>query len=509
MYRFDEFELDTERFELRQNGQQVPVEPRVFDFLNLLIENHERVIDRDEIIEKLWDGRFVSEAAISTCVKNARRALGDDGKAQTLIKTVHGKGFRFTGTLTGNQTPSAQPRSNTSELPSLIILPFQVFGDDPALQASADGLVETLTTVLTRIPMLSIVSRTASFALKGQPIVIDEIKQRFGAWYMLEGSLQTGANGVRVNVQLIETATGHHIWARRIDQPASPGLVDDLVAQLIPVLEPQLVRAMMKGLDRKTGERSAQSLTLEAMGVLSLKGWTRASFEESASLLHKALDKDPELPLAHAYLALVLGLGHRVGILEDRDTLIPKVTETAAKAIALDRMDSTVLGMSGCALADIGEHDQAVHILNNALDINPDNAQARTALGTVQLLTGQFVDAAANIKTGIDGSPLDPRRAIWGTALAMANLLTGKTEEAVNVINKACQADDQNHIPQVVRAAVEIWQNRKDEAETALITALKLRPDLSDREVKALVGKGFYASLEPCLENARSAVAIN
>ncbi|MEM8651059.1 MAG: winged helix-turn-helix domain-containing protein, partial [Pseudomonadota bacterium] len=242
MYRFNDFELDTERFELRQNGQQVPVEPRVFDFLNLLIENHERVIDRDEIIEKLWDGRFVSEAAISTCVKNARRALGDDGKAQTLIKTVHGKGFRFTGTLTGNQTPTAQPTPNTSPLPSLIILPFQVFGDDPALQASADGLVETLTTVLTRIPMLSIVSRTASFALKDQPIVIDEIQQRFGAWYMLEGSLQTGANGVRVNVQLIETATGHHIWARRIDQPNSPGLVDDLVAQLIPVLEPQLVR---------------------------------------------------------------------------------------------------------------------------------------------------------------------------------------------------------------------------------------------------------------------------
>ena len=509
MFRFDDFELDTERFELRQNGQEVQVEPRVFEFLNLLIENHERVIDRDEIIEKLWGGRFVSEAAISTCVKNARRAVGDDGKSQTLIKTVHGKGFRFSGTLSESKKTTVQPVSNHSTLPSLIILPFQVFGDDPALQANADGLVETLTTILTRIPMLSIVSRVASFALKDQPILPDEIQQRFGAWYMLEGSLQTGANGIRANVQLIETATGHHIWARRIEQPNSPGLIDDLVAQLIPVLEPQLVRAMMKGLDRETGERSAQSLTLEAMGVLSLKGWTRSSFEESASLLNKALEQDPEFALAHAYLALVLGLGHRVGILEDRDTLIPHVTKTAAKAIALDRMDSTVLGMSGCALADIGEHDQAVHILNNALDINPDNAQARTALGTVQLLTGQFSEAAANIKTGIDASPMDPRRAVWGTALAMANLLTGKTEEAVTEINKACQADDQNHIPQVVRAAVEIWQNKKEDAEAALITALKLRQELSDREVKALVGKGFYASLESCLENARTAMEAN
>ncbi|MDP5219938.1 winged helix-turn-helix domain-containing protein [Ruegeria sp. 2205SS24-7] len=503
MYRFGDFELDSERFELRRAGQVVKIEPRSLELLFLLIENPDRVISRDEIIDKLWEGRIVTDSAVSTCLKGVRRAVGDDGKTQAVIKTVHGRGFRFVGDLETVSVNQAALTDTVSDQPSLIILPMQVFGVSPDLQGVADGFVETLTTVLTRVPLLSIVSRAASFALKDRAIDVSEVRNKFGAWYMLEGSLQRSAGKVRANFQLINSASGHHIWARRVELPDGEGLTDELLTTVLPLLEPQLVRAMMKDLDRTPGEQFAPSLTLEATGVLSLKGWNRASFEEATDLLVLAIEQQPDLALAHAHLALVLGLGHRVGILGTRDTLLPRVVAAADRAMDLDGMDSTILGLSGCALADIGERERAIPILEAALEMNPDNAQARTALGTIQLIAGRFKEGAYELRSGIQSSPMDPRRAVWGTALAMATLLSGKTPQAVEEIERACRADPRNHIPLVALAAIEVWQNRKEAAEQALMEAFKIRPDLSDREIKALVGKGFYASLEPMLETAR------
>src|SRR5215469_12804154 len=95
--RFDDFELDTARFELRRGGSAVPIEPQVFALLRLLVENHERVVTKEEIIARVWDGRIVSDSAVSSRIKSARHALSDDGSSQRYIRTVHGVGFRFVG----------------------------------------------------------------------------------------------------------------------------------------------------------------------------------------------------------------------------------------------------------------------------------------------------------------------------------------------------------------------------------------------------------------------------
>ena len=96
-YSFDEFELTLDAFELRKSSELVAVEPQVFGLLVHLIENRDRVVTRDELIEAIWDGRFVSESAVSTRIKSARKAIDDDGQTQRFIKTVHGRGFRFVG----------------------------------------------------------------------------------------------------------------------------------------------------------------------------------------------------------------------------------------------------------------------------------------------------------------------------------------------------------------------------------------------------------------------------
>ena len=97
LYLFDAFELDADQIELRRNGVAVPIEPQVFALLRLLVESRDRMVSKEEVVEKVWEGRFVSDSAISSRIKFARRALGDDGKEQRFIRTLHGQGFRFIG----------------------------------------------------------------------------------------------------------------------------------------------------------------------------------------------------------------------------------------------------------------------------------------------------------------------------------------------------------------------------------------------------------------------------
>ena len=134
IYVLEDFELDLAKVELRRGAEIIPVEPQVFSLLALIIENHERMVSRDEIVERIWDGRVVSEAAISTRVKAARRALGDDGETQRVIRTVHGRGYRcIAGVRIVADAVPAAPASETGTpaptKPSIAVLPFRLIGD--------------------------------------------------------------------------------------------------------------------------------------------------------------------------------------------------------------------------------------------------------------------------------------------------------------------------------------------------------------------------------------------
>ena len=133
IYRFGNFELDLARVDLREGGQPCPVEPQVFALLALLVENRERLVSRDEIIEKIWEGRVVSDAAVASRVKSARQALGDSGSEQRYIRTVHRQGLRFVAEVkaaaaVAAATVAATPGEQSSR-PSIAVLPFRRIGD--------------------------------------------------------------------------------------------------------------------------------------------------------------------------------------------------------------------------------------------------------------------------------------------------------------------------------------------------------------------------------------------
>ena len=197
IYRFAQFELDLAKFELRANGAVRPLEPQVFALMALLVGNRERVITRDEIIEKVWDGRVVSDAAIDSRIKSARRALGDDGNTQRFIRTLHRQGFRFVADAVVAPEVFAHSEKGEAEAatpsedarPSIAVLPFRLLGMSEAYGAMADALPHELIADLARLRWLFVTARESSFRLRGGEAAA-EIGRLLGVRYYLSGTVE-------------------------------------------------------------------------------------------------------------------------------------------------------------------------------------------------------------------------------------------------------------------------------------------------------------------------------
>jgi DNA-binding winged helix-turn-helix (wHTH) protein len=179
LYSFEDFSLDTARRELRRGSALVSIQRRVFDLIEDLIRNRERVVSKDDLLAAIWQGRIVSESSLSTRINAARTALGDSGEEQRLIRTVHGKGFRFVGIvreeddavavlggLAATETKQSPPA--LPDKPSIAVLPFENMSGDPAQEYFADGMVEEIITALSKIRWFFVIARNSSFSYKGR-----------------------------------------------------------------------------------------------------------------------------------------------------------------------------------------------------------------------------------------------------------------------------------------------------------------------------------------------------
>lgn len=198
----------------------------------------------------------------------------------------------------------------------------------------------------------------------------------------------------------------------------------------------------------------------------------------------------------HAYLALVLALGHRVGLLLDRDQAMQEGLSAANKALELDDADSTILGFSGCALADLGFAERAMPVLEKAVEQDPSNAQAWAARGAARIAIGEVENGIADLRQGIRVSPLDNRLSIWGSFLAMGLMLDGDTDAAVNAATTACRRDVHNPIARVTLAGAFVAAGQPDQARPAMAEAYRLRPALSTDEIKRLVGLRLFRAMK-------------
>jgi len=497
-YRFDDFLLDTERFELSRQGQPCPVEPKVFDLLAYFAAHPGQVCSLDDLMREVWQGRIVSDTTVSTCIKNARKALGDSGEAQRLIKTVRGRGYTFDAQV-GSDSEAARVAAAVPaaayRAPSLLMLRLRAPPQDAAAEQLGQAVRDDLAAILSRIPLLRIALQSPWQQDAVAPGA-RALHEKLGTDLLIDGSLQSVGEGFRLNVQLVDARSGFQSWSSRFDVAGPLALaLERAPTEVVAKLEPQLYRAIYDSVRSGAERPSAQQLFLEAYSVLGLKGWLRDAFAEAATLLRQSAAADPQFALTPAFLALVSGLGQRVGLVGDRAAACAETEACAALAMRLDPLDSTVLGYAGCSLADIGQPERALPILRQAVELNASNAQAWAALGSACMLAGQVEEGIGHLAHGMAISPLDSRLSFWGTLLAMGLLYLKRVDEAVAEAELACQRDPRCSYARVALAAIRLACGDGGGAARALGEATRLDPELSPLQIESVAGPKLSAAL--------------
>ena len=440
IYSFGEFRLDTGQFRLTSGGVPVHVEPLVFDLLRLFVENCGAVVDRDRMLAEVWDGRFVSEATLSTAVKSARRALGDSGEAQTWIETVRGRGFRFKGAVSvevparpasaaapGGEEPEAPARS----APSIAVLPFVRIGDAGAFPGLEDGLPYEVIIALARLHWLFVIARGSSFRFRGPAVDVATVGRTFGVRYVLTGTVEILAGRLAVGAELAETETGGVVWGERFEGP-----IDDVHA-----MRADIVRGITAALEvqiqlheaQRMHDRPAESLDAWGAFHLGLKAmhlYTRDGNAAAEGLFRRAVELEPGFARAHAGLSFVHFQNAFLRHVPDRAGEIEKARRRAEHGFELDPDDPFVnynLGRSFWLRQDI---EGAIPWLERATELSPNYAQGLYSRALMDSLAGRGGAAFENADRAIGLSPLDPLLYAMRATKAMARIADGDFAEA-------------------------------------------------------------------------------
>lgn len=433
---FGNHRLDLGRRELRCGGDLIELEPKAFDLLTFLVLNRDRVVSRDELLQGVWDGRVVSESALTTRINAVRRALGDDGAAQRLVRTFIRKGFRFIGDVTdlAEETSAAASGSlSQAEKPSIAVLSFENLTGDPHQAYFVAGIVEEITTAIARFPWLLVIARNAAFDHKSRAIDIGQEARALGVRYVLDGSVRKSGNRVRIASQLIDTMTDAHIWAERFDGRTDDvfDLQDQLASGVAGAIEPRLRLAEIERAGRKpTGSLSAYDLCLRAQAMANKR--SRGSMAESVRLARSALELDPGYVPAMARLALSQMMRRSRHWVRDVGPDAEEGIRMARQAIAAGGDDPWVLDFAGLTLSTMaGDNGAALCALDRAIALNPNFALAFGHRALILAYAHRPEEAILSALQAIRLSPRDPAMFAFCEALALAHLTLGRDEEGL------------------------------------------------------------------------------
>jgi len=487
IHRFGQFIIDCRQRELSRDGDVVPLEPQVFDLLALLVARQGAIVSRSELVDTVWGGRFVSDATIDSRIAAARRAIGDSGAAQAMIRTLPRRGFRFVAEVESVAAPETVAAPALPDLPSIAVLPFENRSPDRNLAIAADVLVEDVTTLLARQHGFFVVSTRSTYLYRDRAVDVRTIGRELGVRYLVTGSLRPAGAQIHVSVSLVDATTGRQLWSGQFDSapPSLPELQIALARIVISTIEPALENAELTLIGRRRErDLDAWALYRTAMARISLDGWNPSSFADSRADLERALLRDPGFALCHGYLAMTLALAEIFGILGRSETLHAEIRHHADTAIQLDPNDSQVVSWSACAYADIGDMEPALELAERALVLDPSNAHAWLLRGMLWTIGGRVEAGLADVRHGIRLSPQDRRLGKWGALLAGCYLRAGLPEEALREARLAFLRDANIWMAKLIEALAASRLGRRAEARTALRIAANAQCRLGRPELE-------------------------
>lgn len=508
--QFGPFELDLDRYELRHAGAPVAIEPRTFDLLALLARNRGRTVTRDEIFRELWPGRFVSDAALSSQIAMARKALGDDGTRQAIIATVHGRGFRLR-----NAAVAAAPAMNALDnrgsredpTPCVVVLPCAAPGDDGRGTLIATGLTEDLINALSRNRWMRVATRNSAFALgrSGQPL--DEILNQLDADYAVSGSVRLVGDRVRVTIQLTETRRMHCIWSDRFDrrlrdifdlQDELSGLVAARVASELGITEQKRAARMRPG--------NLGAWELYHLGAAEFHRFTGDGNRRCQDLMRQSLARAPDFPEPYGLLAYAMVLESVYFEGPTSREHLDAALRLAMRGVALDDREANTLFALGRVQLLRGEYGMASDALETALTLNPSDALSHCGLGYTLALDGRAEAAIPCFERALALSPQDPSRWAFMSYRSLAHMFLGDHAAAVRWARSATLVPNAHYW---ARAILTAWLARSgdlDGARENVPALMRARPGFSCDFVRSRL---FFvrdpAHLELFLEGLRHA----
>jgi TolB-like protein/Tfp pilus assembly protein PilF len=456
LYRFEDFELDASRRELRQRGSVIAVQPQVFDLLAFLIANRDRVVSKDDLIEGVWRGRIISESAITTRINAVRSAIKDDGNQQRLIRTITRKGFRFLGTVRESREPDLEPPPSSPanepgpalpDRPSIAVLPFLNMSGDPGQEHLCDGVVDDIITALCRFKSLFVIARNSSFTYKGKTIDIRQIGRELGVRYVLEGSLRKGAGRLRITGQLIDATDGSHLWADKFDGPIDDifDLQDKITKNVVAAIAPNLERAEIARSARKPPE-SFDALDCYYRATASIRLRTPDGSDETLKFAQRAIELDPNSAAAHA-LAAHCYMQRKIAGWKFDDNQASEGKRYAIRAVELGADDAYALAYAAQYYGFVlKEFDTADALISQALAVNPNLFVACLLRGWISSWMGEHEAAVEQFHHAIRLSPIDPQMFLAEGGMAITLFLLHRFDDAL-AWNTRALARYPNYLP--------------------------------------------------------------
>lgn len=479
-YEFEGFTLDPAQVELTAQDGRIPLEPKCYDLLLFLVENRDRVVTKDEIFDQVWPGVFVSEASISSTLKQLRRALGDDGSAQRFIRTVRGKGFRFVAPTVkrGAERPAtvllpdpiAPPEPiRQGGRPVLAVLPFSLIHSDPSQSAIAEGVPAELISALSRLRAVKVIARASTFRFDPASLDFNEIHARLGAAYALTGSVELLGPRLTVTAELTDTRSHRVVWSE-----VYSGSLDEIF-----VTRQEIVRAVCSAVEMHIPLNEAESLervpteNLDAwghyhLGIRHLFRFRQSGHEIARHHMEEAIARDPSFARAYSALAYAELEHYNLFFTDDPQRSLSRGTELAERATQLDPLDpfcNLVLGRANWISGDV---DSARGWVDRSVALNPNYAFGHYELGKFNAITCDGVVADQHASTAMSLSPIDPHIAGMISSRSLAAFVRNDPEAALKYADLSVQATNPHLYVYVVAAAVYSAFGAKDRADHAV-----------------------------------------
>ena len=463
IYRFDTFELDTDRFELRDDGVTVPLEPQVFALISLLIENSGRMVSKDELIEKIWDGRVVSDSAISSRVKKARKALRDDGKAQRLILTVHGKGFRFVGDWTAADDPASvavQDNSTTAisalARPRVVVLPFLNLSGDTEQEYFSDAITQ------------------------GRSVDTRQVAEDLGVSYVVEGSVRRSGDRIRATAQLVDANSGHQIWSDRYDRDLEDifAVQDEITAKIAARLEPEIGASERQKVSLNP-KRDLQAWDCYHLGVSHFFKFTAEDNLEAQRLLQKSRDLDPNFGEAHAWWAYAVILGMVYWDTDPSPELLDAALDATQRALDIDDQNAVFYALKARVQLARREYESALIENSMAIELNPTFAAAHCGLADSLAYEGRYDEAIERFEQALELSPNDPQRWAFLTYGALAHIFKQDFRAAIEWADQAREIPNCQFWTTAHKVVALAYLGEQEKASTEVARLLRDQPQFS------------------------------